>query len=116
MVSDPAHTIRVAMETVTDLLQWRARRRPDLDAEVQTEAMLERLERAIARLDELTAEGPNRDRRAEGPNRGRRLERSLETELLAILGAVSADMIAEATERAERLAGRLGTASSVSRR
>lgn len=95
------------MDTVIDLTQWRARRRPGLDAEVRAEAVFERLERAIGRLDDLTSAGTGH---------GRRLERSLETEILAILGAVSADLIAEAAERAERLADRLGTTLSASRR
>jgi hypothetical protein len=95
------------MEGVTDLLQWRASRRPDLDAEARGEAVLERLERAIERLDDLTSVAPRR---------GRQSERSLETEILASLGAVSADRLAEAAERAERLADRLGTAASAASR
>jgi len=54
-----------------------------------------RLERAIRRLDRLLGDGPGRI----GPR--------VESELLAITGAVTAGIGEEAAERAERLADRL---------
>lgn len=81
------------MNTVVDLLQWRRTRLVE-DADVG----VERLERAILRLDaaataRLDGAGP--------------LETWVETELLAILGALSMDLFDEAGARAERLAERL---------
>jgi hypothetical protein len=63
-------------------------------------APLRRLERAIARLDPLIHQGSGRI----GPR--------VETELLAITGAVTAGRIDEAAVRAERLAERLVHPSS----
>lgn len=74
------------MGTVTDLATWRERREHD---------PMTRLERAIARLDRLLARGSGR------------LVGKVESELLAITGAVSAGLEDEAAERAERLAERL---------
>jgi hypothetical protein len=54
-----------------------------------------RLERAIARLDRLVASGTGR------------IGRIVETELLAITGAVAAGLPEQAAARAERLADRL---------
>jgi hypothetical protein len=75
------------MGTVTDLREWRERRERD---------PMTRLERAIARLDTLLA------RQGSG-----RLGPRVESELLAITGAVTAGLDDEAAERAERLAERL---------
>lgn len=84
------------MAQVIDFQAWRRERRlelrelPDPDDET-----LRRLERAIRRLDELVARGTSR------------LGRRVESELLAITGAVTAGLAREAVERAERLAERL---------
>ena len=82
----------LGMDTVVDLLQWRRSRRAEGVDEV------ERLERAIEHLDSVASASLER----EGA-----LEPWVETELLAILGGLSADMLSEAAVRAERLAGRL---------
>ncbi|HZD17094.1 MAG TPA: hypothetical protein VE669_03025 [Actinomycetota bacterium] len=74
------------MGLVIDLAAWRAERARD---------PIGRLERAIGRLDTLLASGSGRI----GPR--------VESELLAITGAVTAGMSREAAERAERLAERL---------
>lgn len=81
------------MSAVVDLLQWR-RERLDEDED----ARVERLERAIRRLDEAATA------RLEGSGP---LEAWVETELLAIMGALSVDLYEQAAVRAERLAGRL---------
>jgi hypothetical protein len=75
------------MGSVVDLREWRERRNQD---------PLTRLGRAIVRLDGLLA------RRGSGRLGGR-----VESELLAITGAVTAGLEDEAAERAERLAERL---------
>lgn len=75
------------MADVIDLRAWRERRERD---------PMTRLERAIARLDALLG------RRGSG-----RLGPRVESELLAITGAVTAGLEDEAAERAERLAERL---------
>ena len=82
----------LGMDTVVDLLQWRRSRRAEGVDEV------ERLERAIEHLDSVASAS------LEGAGS---LEPWVETELLAILGALSADMLSDAALRAERLAGRL---------
>ena len=75
------------MGTVIDLREWRERHEHD---------PMTRLERAIARLDELL------QRRGSG-----RLGPRVESDLLAITGAVTAGLEDDAAERAERLAERL---------
>ena len=75
------------MGSVIDLRAWRERRERD---------PMTRLERAIARLDGLL-------RRSGSGRLGSRVE----SDLLAITGAVSAGLEDEAAERAERLAERL---------
>ena len=75
------------MGTLIDLQEWRERHEHD---------PMTRLERAIARLDELL------QRRGSG-----RLGPRVESDLLAITGAVTAGLEDEAAERAERLAERL---------
>ena len=74
------------MGEIVDLRAWRERRERD---------PMTRLERAIARLDGLLERGSGR------------LGGRVESELLAITGAVSAGLEDEAAERAERLAERL---------
>lgn len=74
------------MGLLIDLTAWREAR--DRDPVV-------RLERAIGRLDRLLSEGPGR------------IGHRVESELLAITGAVTAGLAEEAAERAERLADRL---------
>jgi hypothetical protein len=74
------------MGQVVDLRAWLERRDHD---------PMTRLERAIARLDGLLARGSGR------------LGGRVESELLAITGAVTAGLEDEAAERAERLAERL---------
>ncbi|HLA93654.1 MAG TPA: hypothetical protein VJO36_08975 [Actinomycetota bacterium] len=75
------------MGQVVDLQKWRERHEHD---------PMSRLERAIARLDGLLR------RRGSG-----RLGHRVESELLAITGAVTAGLEDEAVDRAERLAERL---------
>jgi hypothetical protein len=72
--------------SLIDLSQWRERRERD---------PMTRLERAIARLEGLLRLGSGR------------LGSRVESELLAITGAVTAGLEDEAAERAERLAERL---------
>jgi hypothetical protein len=72
--------------SIIDLSSWRERRERD---------PMTRLERAIARLDGLLQLGSGR------------LGGRVESELLAITGAVTAGLEDEAAERAERLAERL---------
>lgn len=84
-MSHPRSTIRPMGELV-DLRAWFERRERD---------PMTRLERAIARLDGLLERGSGR------------LGGRVESELLAITGAVTAGLEDEAAERAERLAERL---------
>jgi len=80
------------MGSVVDLAAFRERRsngRPD--------PALERLERTVGLLDALVAHASTRSR----------IDRSVETELLAITGAVSLGLAEEAADRAERLIARL---------
>jgi len=74
------------MGQVVDLQEWLERREND---------PLTRLVRAIMRLDGLLTQGSGR------------LGNRVESELLAITGAVTAGLEDEAAERAERLAERL---------
>lgn len=74
------------MGQVVDLQEWLERREKD---------PLTRLVRAIMRLDGLLTQGSGR------------LGGRVESELLAITGAVTAGLEDEAAERAERLAERL---------
>jgi hypothetical protein len=86
------------MDNVIELRAWRqARSKPGPGS---TDPSIRRLEAAIARLERETAA---RFERSE------KLEPALETELLAILGAVASDLVEEATERAEKLAQRLSS-------
>jgi hypothetical protein len=74
------------MGILIDLEAWREQHERD---------PVVRLERAIRRLDRLLGDGPGRI----GPR--------VESDLLAITGAVTAGIAEEAAERAERLADRL---------
>lgn len=86
----------LVMDTVVDLLEWR---RSKADAGHQHgDVDVERLERAIRRLDSVATHALES---------GRALEPRMETELLAIMGALSMDLFGEASERAERLADRV---------
>jgi hypothetical protein len=85
------------MDTVVDLLQWRRTRGTDATDELQ------RLEGAIHRLDAVAS--------AALAERGE-LEPWVETELLAIMGALSMDLFDDAAERAERIAERLSSPAS----
>jgi len=87
------------MGRVVDLEAWRLRRLGPGGPEEPEEADgIARLERAIVRLDPMVA------RLAEGAGG---VDRVVETELLAITGAVSIGLVDEAAERAERLRARL---------
>jgi hypothetical protein len=95
------------MDPVVSLEEWR-RRRHVVHAEEDERAVhpagrahpagMARLERAVDRLHELVGV----EVRANG-----RLTASVETELLAILGELTIDMIPEAAARAEKLTVRL---------
>ncbi|TMK31115.1 MAG: hypothetical protein E6G61_04310 [Actinobacteria bacterium] len=97
------------MGRVIELDAWR-RRRPRTHADAPLDlvrdgrgrrpSLLARLERAIGRLDPLVNGGTGRI----GPR--------VETELLAITGAVTAGRVEDAATRAERLAERLEHPSS----
>ena len=97
------------MGRVIDLEAWR-RRRPRMDESPcldlgrhglwRRPAPIARLERAVGRLDPLVNGGTGRI----GPR--------VETELLAITGAVTAGRVEDAATRAERLAERLEHPSS----
>jgi hypothetical protein len=82
------------MGTVIDLSAWREHaRRPSGEAHDP----IGRLERIVNRLDPLLEE----------VKRERKRDLDVETEILAITGALSLGMQEEAAERAERLASRL---------
>ncbi len=85
------------MGRILDLEAWRQDHRLVV-REVQDEVAqqpLRRLEQAIRRLDGLVARGTGR------------ISSRVESELLGIMGAVTAGRPSEAAERAERLAERL---------
>ncbi len=94
------------MGTVIDLEAWRLRRGElaghgdPTEAPAGPPAPVNRLERAIARLEPLVIGGTGRI----GPR--------VETELLAITGAVASGRVGDAADRAERLAVRLEHPSS----
>ncbi|MEW6059018.1 MAG: hypothetical protein AB1551_02570 [Actinomycetota bacterium] len=100
------------MGSVIDLEGWRNRRELVVPpyppaGRTGTEAPVERpvgrLETAVVRLGRLVTSGRYR------------IHPTVETELLAITGAVSAGRVEEAAERAERLAERLEHPSSLAR-
>jgi hypothetical protein len=88
------------MDAVIDLEQWRSRRaaQEPLDETVDEQVDLARLERAVERVHELVGAATDG---------GGHLVPSVETELLAILGELTIDLVGEAAARAERLAARL---------
>jgi hypothetical protein len=87
------------MGTVTDLRRWRAQRERTAAAHaVVTVDAVRRLERAVRRLDPAVANVAAPDGT---------VDPRIETELLAITGAVSIGETDQALERAERLADRL---------
>jgi hypothetical protein len=94
------------MNTVVDLLEWR-QARSAASGPVHEEVDVVRLEGAIRRLDIVAS------RTLES---GGTLAPWVETELLAIMGALSMDLFDSASERAERLADRLDHPSRSARR
>jgi len=87
------------MGTVTDLRRWRAQRERTAGARsVVTVDAVRRLERAVRRLDPAVANVAAPDGT---------VDPRIETELLAITGAVSIGQTDQALERAERLADKL---------
>jgi hypothetical protein len=95
-MSEAIPSIDVEMGDVVDLTKWRRARQAE--GEGPADPDIRRLELAVAQLD--SAASARLDR-------GGRLEASVETELLAILGAITGELLDEAVERAERLARRL---------
>jgi len=103
------------MDAVVSLEEWR-RRRQVLETEEEERAAhpagqahpagMARLERAVDRLHELVGVAVRGNGRLTPP---------VETELLAILGELTIDMIPEAAARAERLADRLKNGKGVTR-
>ena len=89
------------MGEVVDLRAWRIRRERAVPASAPRPAP--RLDAAVARLERLMRSGTGR------------ISARVETELLAITGAVTAGRMREATRRAERLAERLEHPSSLAR-
>jgi len=107
-LSDPRSTISI-VGRVIELDAWRRRRLPpDEDPSLglarsglaTPSGPLARLERAIGRLDPLVNGGTGR------------IGSRVETELLAITGAMTAGRVEDAATRAERLAERLEHPSS----
>lgn len=90
------------MGRVIDLETWRTGRRRLIlaDDPAGEAAPVPRLDAAVARLERLMRAGTGR------------ISARVETELLAITGAVSAGRMQEAAQRAERLAERLEHPSS----
>ncbi|HXF57183.1 MAG TPA: hypothetical protein VNO34_06365 [Actinomycetota bacterium] len=105
------------MGQVVDLQGWRARLRagahpsgpgrlppsPPAAAEPEPSARdgsIERLERAVARLEALLPEAARPDGR---------LGRGLETEVLALIGELSMGLVGRAVLRADRLVARLSS-------
>jgi hypothetical protein len=82
------------MGNVVDLGRWRRAR----NAPARDDGGIGRLERAVRRLDPLASEMMNR---------AGRLDPAVETELLAVMGAIGIGLMDLAAERAERLAARL---------
>jgi hypothetical protein len=95
-MSDPGSTLR-GVGRVIQLEEWRRRRRPaaETDTPAEVPSTADRLEEIVERLDPLVRFGSGK------------LAKGVETELLAIIGAVHAGRLDEALGRAERLATRL---------
>ena len=83
------------MGDVVDLQIWRGARAGEPEG---GDPDIRRLELAVSRLDQVASA-----RLEEAGS----LDASVETELLAILGALAGDLVDEAASRAERLARRL---------
>lgn len=99
-MSDPPFTL-ASMGQVISIESWlQGRGQPAAGGRGPSGPDVERLERAVARLEPLL------DRVGAHPA-GSGVD--LETELLALSGAVSLGLYDEAAERAERLAERLGS-------
>lgn len=99
----------LVMDAVIDLTEWRRRR--DAVEQPQGEGVdqhvdLARLERAVERVHELVGAATDA---------GGRLAPVVETELLAILGELTIDLVGEAAGRAERLAARLAAGKGLTR-
>jgi hypothetical protein len=91
------------MGMVVDLMRWKASRgapsvKDGAAATANRDDGAARLEAAVARLDGLVT----KTMEARGS-----LDAAVETELLAIMGAITAGLVDDAAERAERLAKRL---------
>jgi hypothetical protein len=84
------------MGAVIDLVAWKERDRPAAEPPAGDPA-LGRLDRMFARLDPLLDDVKRRGKR----------EPQVETEILAITGALSLGLVEDAAARAERLAARL---------
>jgi hypothetical protein len=82
---------------VIEMAAWRERREAE-----QPAPEVERLEHAIARLDEILERVTDRT-----PSSDPRADPRLETDMLAISGAISAGMVDRAAVLAEELARRL---------
>jgi hypothetical protein len=101
-MSEAALTI-LGMDAVIDLMEWRNRRDAEESSSgtpVDQHIDLARLERAVERVHEHV--GAATDPRGE-------VAPAIETELLAILGELTIDLVSEAATRAERLAARLAS-------
>jgi len=95
-MSDPGSTLR-GVSRVIQLEEWRRRHRPAVDtrARANVPSTADRLQEIVERLDPLVRFGSGK------------LAKGVETELLAIIGAVQAGRLDQALGRAERLATRL---------
>ena len=107
-MSEAVFTI-LGMDGVVDLAEWRSRRDVleaasghGLDEQVD----LDRLERAVDRVHALISERPD----PQG-----KLVPAVETELLAIIGELTIDLVRDAAVRAERLAARLAAGRGLTR-
>jgi hypothetical protein len=93
------------MDAVIDLAEWRRQRdvpESPQSAGIAQHVDLARLERAVERIHELVV----------GATDAGGLAPAVETELLAILGELTIDLVGEAAARAERLAARLAAGTS----
>jgi hypothetical protein len=99
----------LGMEGVIELAEWRRRREnlePPLGEGVDHQVDLARLERAVERVHELVGVATEGDGQ---------LASAVETELLAILGELTIDLVGEAAARAERLAVHLASGDSLAK-
>jgi hypothetical protein len=92
------------VDSVVDLLQWRRSRTASADGpwrpapEPSEDEVFTRLERAVRRLDSVASAALEASGSVDG---------WVETELLAIMGALAMDLLQDAAVRAEHLAERL---------